>query len=155
MATPLSAIFSSYMNSKMKTLSIFLLMVLLICIIGVIYFVIMKYVYKKKMNVPNSDSNGGDITIMIFTVNWCPHCKKAATPWADFKQAYEGKKIKGRIIHCNEYDLTDDNETNSSIAKKYNVDSYPTIKMLKDGQMIDFDAKVTTYALERFVEDMI
>ena len=29
------------------------------------------------------------------------------------------------------------------------------IKMIKDGQVIEFDAKVSTFALEKFVDDMV
>jgi thiol-disulfide isomerase/thioredoxin len=153
MATPLSVIFLNFWNPKKMT---FWILFLIILLIGGAIYVMSKNRYrvqnnKEITNVPNAQGVGGDITVMMFSVDWCPHCKKAATPWEDFKQAYHGKKVKGRNIRCEKYDLTNDD----TMGKKYKVDSYPTIKMLKDGQVIDFDAKVTTYALERFVEDMI
>jgi thioredoxin-like negative regulator of GroEL len=41
------------------------------------------------------------------------------------------------------------------IAKKHKIDGFPTIIMFKDGERIDFDAKITSYSLERFVEDIV
>jgi thiol-disulfide isomerase/thioredoxin len=162
MATPLSVIFLNFWNPKKLTFWILFLVLLLIC--GAVY-VITKNKYriqnnKEITNIPNAQGTGGDVNIMFFTVDWCPHCKNAKNPWEDFKIAYHGKKVKGRNIRCDTYNVTDDKvngKPNPAIEfrNKYKVDSYPTIKMLKDGQVIDFDAKVTTYALERFVEDMI
>lgn len=109
-------------------------------------------------DVPNSTGSGGDIEILFFTVNWCPHCRKAQTPWNDFSNAYNGKKIKGRNVRCMKMDLTEGNAEytrSKEYADKYKIEGYPTIKMIKDGQVIEFDAKVTTNALEQFVEDVI
>ena len=38
---------------------------------------------------------------------------------------------------------------------RYNVEGYPTIKMLYGNQVIDFDAKITTYSLEKFLDNML
>jgi hypothetical protein len=42
-----------------------------------------------------------------------------------------------------------------AMGEKYNVDSFPTVKMVAGNQTIDFDAKISTYALEQFVENML
>lgn len=131
------------------------------------------YVYKNnymdvlnsstKKNIPNTGSSD-NIQILFFTVDWCPHCEKAKTPWTSFKNSHHNKQIKNARINCIEYNMTEKEVgdegykeylTAKSIGAQYNIDGFPTIKMLKGDQVIDFDAKITTYSLERFVENMI
>jgi glutaredoxin len=98
---------------------------------------------------------------MIFTVDWCPHCKKAKDPWNTFVEGHHNKIYNKHTITCVEYNLTESKSTGVadpaavSAQAKYKVEGYPTIKMIKDGQTIDFDAKITTYSLQKFLEDMV
>jgi len=139
----------------------------------VLLFIGFLYVYRKNFNkllnnkeiknIPNSGS-GNDVEIIMFTVDWCPHCKKAKSAWNDFVNGYNNKMIGTKHIYCKEINLTskdqgdrgyEDYKKAEVIAKRYNIDGYPTIKMIDGDNVIDFDAKITTYALERFVEDML
>ena len=167
MVKSFSAMFFSFLNPKKIT---FWLVFLGILLCAGIY-----YTAYKKVSNPNprnaedvansSGTTGGDVEVLMFKVDWCPHCKKAEPAWNDFKNTYHGKKIKGRNIRCKTLDLTEKSENdpiakkNENIAKdyaeKYKVEGYPTIKMIKDGQVIEFDAKVSTFALEKFVDDMV
>jgi len=126
------------------------------------------YVYNKnisnlknnttKKNVPNAAGTSGDVRIMFFTVDWCPYCQKAKDPWDDFKTNYHLKTVNGRRVTCQEYNATEGSSTAAEsqlYIEKYDVKGYPTVFMLKDGEKIEFDAKISTYALERFVSDMV
>lgn len=113
-------------------------------------------------NIPNSGSSD-DIQILFFTVDWCPHCKNAATPWNDFSTSHHNKRINNVNVQCIKYDITEkdkddpaynDYKTALGMVEKYKVEGYPTIKMLKGSSVIDFDAKISSYSLERFVENM-
>lgn len=131
------------------------------------------YVYKKnyldvlnlgsKKNIPNTGSTD-NIQILFFTVDWCPHCKKAKTPWDNFHANHHNKQMKNAHITCIKYDMTEkqpgdpayrEYQTAKSMGEKYKVEGFPTIKMLRGDQVIDFDAKITSYSLEKFVENMI
>ena len=50
-----------------------------------------------------------------------------------------------------EYDC----DKNEKLCDKYKIDGYPTIKMLKDGQIIEYDAKPTIENLTKFVESTL
>jgi len=113
---------------------------------------------KKLGDIPNSSDRHSDVTILFFFAEWCPHCKNAKPAWEDFKSSYHNKTTNGVFIVCKEYDCSDNENLSSEVKNaqtKYNVQGYPTIKMLKDGQVIDFDAKITAYSLKKFVEDMV
>ena len=166
MATPITTIFMNYLNPKKMYFWILLLVILLI--VGGVY-VYRKNISKLKnhterTNVPNASGTGGTVQIMLFTVDWCPHCKKAKDPWEDFVAGYHNKMVNGRRIVCKTYNGTEKEQNDpgykeyinsKNMADKYEVKGYPTVKMLKDGETIEFDAKITTYSLEQFVEDLL
>jgi thiol-disulfide isomerase/thioredoxin len=130
------------------------------------------YVYKNNYldminiankNIPNTGTTE-NIQILFFTVDWCPHCKNAQTPWNNFHANHNNKQIKNAHITCIKYDMSEKDQTDTdyrdytiakSMGEKYKVDGFPTIKMIKGDQVIDFDAKITSYSLEKFVENMI
>lgn len=163
MITPITAIFMNWLNPKKLYFWIGLLIFLLLFAGVYVYSTnITKIKYnREKDNVPNSGGPGGEVRIMFFSVDWCPYCTKAKIPWGDFKTSHHQKKIKGRRIICQDYNATETKENPGGeieaklLIDKYDVKGYPTIIMLKDGEKIEFDAKITTYSLERFIEDML
>lgn len=161
----ITKIFLDILNPKKIYLWV-LFIVLLLSIVG--YYVYHKNFkktiqYKKLSDIPNA-SVTENVQILFFTVDWCPHCKNAKTPWNDFKKGYHQKEIKGKMMQCKEYNMTEKEVTDDGykeyteakgMGAKYNVDSFPTVKMIVGSQVIDFDAKITTYALEQFVENVL
>jgi thiol-disulfide isomerase/thioredoxin len=107
-------------------------------------------------NVPNANIVGNEVIIYFFYADWCPHCQKAKEPWRKFQSNYDGKTVNGLKIYCKPVDCTDPKEAEKNeLRKKYNIEGYPTIKVIKNGQVIDFDAKITDESLSQFVDDVI
>ena len=162
MATPITTIFLNWLNPRKFYFWIGLFIILLISAGFYVYIGnIKKAKYNKEVkNIPNAGIQG-EVRLLFFTVDWCPYCTKAKTPWGDFKTGYHQKIIKGRRIVCEEYNATENTPDKVAYAEattlidKYDITGYPTIIMLKDGEKIEFDAKITTYSLERFIEDMV
>ena len=109
-------------------------------------------------DVANSNPNGRTITVFMFHVNWCPHCKKALPEWTIFKDKYNKTVLNGYVVECIDIDCTDTDKSNiASMLEKYNLEYFPTIKgVLPDtvsGKelVVDYDAKVTNANLEKFV----
>jgi thiol-disulfide isomerase/thioredoxin len=140
---------------------------ILIVILIVIFLLAATYVYntyyKKEMtkmdnkfgDVANANKRSHEVIIYFFNVDWCPHCKTAKPEWEKFSKLYNGKEKGEYIIKCVDYNCTDENAEVTKIINKYNIESYPTIKMLKDNQVIEFDSKITEYTLEQFVNTMV
>jgi len=64
--------------------------------------------------------------------------------------------VNGYTINCQDVNCTDESNTESNtLINKFKVDSYPTIKMERDGTIIDFDSKVTSSALSSFASVML
>jgi thiol-disulfide isomerase/thioredoxin len=115
--------------------------------------------YLKKMgnkfsDVANGNPRQREVIIYFFHVDWCPHCKNALPEWNAFKSQYDETAINGSVIKCVDMDCTSETADIMRVIKKYNIDSYPTVKMVKDNATIDFDSKITKTSLEKFVTTM-
>jgi len=129
--------------------------------IGVSLYVYNKYVYSMvnptfianqefSANAMNT-ANIPEAELLIFTVDWCPHSKKAIPIWEELKEKHHGTVYNG-------YKLTFvqvNGEENPEMADKYKVDGYPTIKLLKGNQVIEYDAKPTVEHLTEFLNSTL
>lgn len=100
--------------------------------------------------------NGTSVIIYYFTVDWCPYCKSSKNDWDNFADNYNGRVINGYTISCVKKNCTNNEDPEIiRLVDKYDIKGYPTVKMEKDGKLIDFDAKVTNDSLTKFVDNLI
>jgi thiol-disulfide isomerase/thioredoxin len=92
---------------------------------------------------------------MLFSVDWCPHCKTAKPEWDALKSEYEGKQINGYTIIFTEYNCTEESDEVSQLMDKYKIEGYPTIKLVKDNQVIEYDAKPTKSTMEQYLHSVL
>lgn len=91
----------------------------------------------------------GDVTLYFFYTTWCPHCKTAKPEWQSLKD--EVSVVNGRRIIYKEVDCDED----SDLASKFKVEGYPTIKLVTDDKVIDYDAKPDKNTLMQFLDSSI
>ena len=119
------------------------------------------YFFKKEVedskftDVANANNRNKTGDLYFFHVDWCPHCVKAKPEWNKFVPGDDEsgeKMIKGYKINCRSIDCTNDDD----LASKFKITSYPTIKLVLDGQdPIEFESKITKDTLETFVDTII
>lgn len=138
-----------------------MILLAIIFFIGVSLYVYNKYVYSMvnpsfianqefSSNAVNT-ANIPEAELLIFTVDWCPHSKKAIPIWEELKEKHHGTVYNG-------YKLTFvqvNGEENPEMADKYKVDGYPTIKLLKGNQVIEYDAKPSVEHLTEFLNSTL
>jgi thiol-disulfide isomerase/thioredoxin len=132
-----------------------ILLVTIVFIIAGIY-VYIQYVAPKITDayVPNkefttegtSDTETADL-YFFYTV-WCPHCKKSKPIWEELKSQVGDNTVNGVKINFIEVDCDKDTET----AEKFKVEGYPTIKMVRGNQIIEYDAKPSLDTLNQFLQ---
>ena len=136
----------------------FLILIMLIIFVIVGYYAYQQFYTSNKnkfADVANANRRNKEVVIMFFHADWCPHCKKAEPEWNTFMSQNDGKEINGYVVKCNDINCTNDKDSEvTSLINKYNIAGYPTVKMLKDEKVIDFDSKITSTALNSFVETM-
>jgi len=113
-----------------------------LCLVGISIYFIKKKIKKKEVN--NTEKS---CEMLFFYTTWCPYSKKSMVEWHKFKSEWNRRKIHGYEILFQEIDC----DINESMAAKYNVEKYPTIKLIKDNLIIDFDAKPTISTLTQFL----
>tara|TARA_Y200000002_G_scaffold179573_1_gene148103 strand:- start:4899 stop:5369 length:471 start_codon:yes stop_codon:yes gene_type:complete len=135
----------------------------LITILIIIFILVTMYVYNRYKNTENFDiandnqrENDIGLVIYFFHADWCPHCKKAQPEWNSFLQNNDGKVMQGYKIHCVDVDCTNEDDSKATtLINKFNIEGYPTIKMIKDGNVIDFESRITNSTLNSFLETML
>ena len=137
----------------------------MILIVAIFFLIVAIYLYNKYVTpmvdnkfIPNNefqqksdDSDVQNVELYIFTVNWCPHSKKAITIWEKLKAEYINKTFNNYNINF----IQVDGEENPSLADKYKVEGYPTIKMVKGNQIIEYDAKPSLEHLKEFLNSTL
>jgi len=137
--------------------------VVVVSIIGVIIYYGYKYLTKKysvgyKANsehIPVDGVSGNEAELMLFGTNWCPHCKAAKPIWEEVTNQYKGKTVNGYKIVFTEVDCTNESPNVTKLMDQFKIEGFPTIKLLKNGQVIEFDAKVTKDNLKQFINTAI
>ena len=136
-------------------------------IVGILLLIIFAYyTYKQyadtktsfkanRENIPKDQNSNKTATLMLFYVDWCPHCKTAKPEWESLKSQYDGNSINGYTVNFMEYNCTNESDEVSQLMDKYNIEGYPTIKLIKDNQVIEYDAKPTKSTMEQFLNTVL
>jgi thiol-disulfide isomerase/thioredoxin len=143
-------------NNKLTIVAVF-------AFIGLAVYLYFSYLAPKlepafKANEEGRGNNkGGNKTaeMFLFYVDWCPHCKTAKPEWNDLKAEYENKQINGYNVVFTEVNCTNESPEIEKMMDTYKIDGFPTIKLLKDGQVIEYDAKPTKETMEQFLNTVL
>jgi len=137
---------------------ILFIVILIIIFTSAFVFVYNTYISKEhSLNrefIDSSKNTTKDVLILYFYTEWCPYCKQESI-------LSEIKNFEDYIIESNEKNdfiitLTKiDCDKNSTIADKYKVEGYPTIKLIYKNNVYNYYAKPTKDSLIQFVESSI
>ena len=113
--------------------------------------------FEYNINREPSDSSESAKTaeLMFFFAEWCPFCKKSEPEWKAVREEYEGKTVNGYVVKFKDVDCTSETEESEKMIDKYKIEGYPTVKLIKDGSVIEFDAKVSKDNLVEFLNTML
>lgn len=131
---------------------------LMVLFVVVVFLIASLFIYRRyissdlnKTYVTNNEfTNDGAIEsadIYFFYTTWCPHCKTAKPVWEDFKKQIGDNTVNGIKLNFFEVDCDKDTAT----SDKFKVKGFPTIKLLKGNQIIEYDAKPSVATLIEFV----
>lgn len=156
-----SNILSKFKNLFGGYTSIIVIFVIIFSVISLYYY--FYYVYPKikptyqpnKENMPGTNNVTNTAELLLFYVDWCPHCKTAKPIWNELKTEYENKTINGYKVIFTEINCTTETAEIEQMVNKYNIEGYPTIKLLKDGQVIEYDAKPSKSTLDQFLNTVL
>ena len=156
MSSIIELIYRDYIEKHKRKIIVILLLILFIIAGAYAYkwYATPKLETKAYDDVANANRKNIPVNVLFFSAEWCPYCIKAKPEWQSFSDKYNGKIVNEYIINCINIDCTNsdaDPAVHASI-QKYGIEHYPTIKMVIDDKIIDYDASVTSSNLGRFVE---
>jgi thiol-disulfide isomerase/thioredoxin len=162
---PTSNSFLSRMRSSVTNLSTNTIITIVVVIFFIVLAVYYYYNYvspklKPSYNADTSTESMGtgsskQAELMLFYADWCPHCKTAKPIWNELKSEYQNKTINGYNVLFTEINCTNENAETEQMMNKYNIEGFPTIKLLKDGQIIEYDAKPAKDTLKEFLNTVL
>ena len=140
--------------------SVLLVIILIIIFSGVFYFVYNNYIKDNIIKnhslnrefVGKKKDTSYDVLVLFFYTEWCPYCKQALpeiTKFEDYitvQNSNNDYKITLKKIDC---------DKNSTLADKYKIEGYPTIKLLYKKEIYNYDAKPDKTSLIKFLETSI
>jgi thiol-disulfide isomerase/thioredoxin len=133
-----------------------LIMFIIFAVIG--YYSYQSIIAKKNdkfKDVANANNRNKEAIVYFFHVDWCPHCKTALPEWNKFTGNYNNKEVNGYIIKCIDVNCTKETAEVTQYINTYGIESYPNVKLIKDQTTIEFDSKITSSTLEKFVNTML
>ena len=159
MANLIQIIYRDYIWPYKRIVLIIFLIILFIIAGSYAYNWYAKPVIEKKPydDVANANRRNKTATLYFFRADWCPHCRDAKPKWDEFTQGKPNMDLNGYTVvfievDCTDPDLSSDTEV---LISKYNIDHYPTIKLVMGEDVIDFDAKITKDSLTKFVNAVV
>ena len=139
--------------------------ILLIVFLLILFIIAGAYAYQwyavPKINPPkyddvaNADRRQNTADLLFFYAQWCPHCKTAKPEWEQLVSEYDGKTINGRKVIFTDVNCTNESPDVDRMMDQYHIEGFPTIKLLKDGQVISYDAKPTKATLIQFLNTAV
>jgi len=141
------------LTDRSYMLLMFLLVLLFITLLLVIYSNSIKDIISKK-HVLNSEyinnvNKQDEILLLYFYTEWCPYCKQSMPEINRFEEY-----IKGETGSAN-YNIIltkIDCDKQTTIADKYKIEAYPSIKLIYKNKVYDYDAKPNKANLIQFLE---
>ena len=149
-------IIKTILNDKQLLLSVIIFFILFLGLSFYLYSTFVKpyfgfsYVTNKEF-VSNTlkKENNDDVLIMLFKTEWCPYCKQGMPEWNKFVEYIEKLNekndyiIRSSVIDCDKQE---------DIAKKYNIESYPSIILIYKNERYEYDASPKKINLIKFLE---
>jgi protein disulfide-isomerase A6 len=116
------------------------------------------YYYIYQSNRENFDGQNltpasGEVIVALFYAPWCGHCKTFKPIFQDAMTKLDGKtsnhsSIKGKTVRLSMIDC----DKNPELGKKYSINGYPTVKILKDdGSDMEYDGGRTLEGMKKFL----
>ena len=105
-------------------------------------------------NMLPPDTKGADL--YFFYANWCPFSKKAKPVVEQIMDEFQNKLINN--YHLVYKMIDDENEAEiTRFETTYNekVGGYPTVFLIKNDEVIEYDAKITPELLKQFITSVL
>jgi len=151
---------SEYINQNSK----YIIGIVCIIILSIVSYYAYKYYTTSITYTPNNENGltaggqqegGKKADVILWYAKWCPACNSIRPDWNEIRDKYDGKKINGYTLNFVEIDCSENTGEASKSMDENNIEGFPTVKINKDGEMIDLNAKPTKDTLDTFLHSVL
>ena len=99
--------------------------------------------------IDSSKNTTKDVLILYFYTEWCPYCKQSMGELDLFEEYIKGENAEKK------YNITltkIDCDKQTTLADKYKIEGYPSIKLIYQNNVYDYDARPNKASLIQFLE---
>ena len=96
--------------------------------------------------VPTSDDRAN---LVLFYAPWCGHCSSTKPEFENAMKDLNNKKINNKTIKL----MMIDCDADPSMNQKFNIEGYPTIKLLKKSSQVEYNGDRTSNSFKEFVNE--
>ena len=108
----------------------------------------LKKMYSFEEEEEDINETGDKVTIMNFNTEWCGYSRDFQPIWDKFTKQMKGKKIHVKDIKC-------DKSNNQGLCQKYEIEGFPTVKLVNNGKVHEFGGRRTVEDLSEFVNQHV
>jgi thiol-disulfide isomerase/thioredoxin len=98
---------------------------------------------------PNPGDN--ECVVMLFYVDWCPHCVSTKPEWNKL-QKLDGTTINNTKVNVSSCNCEEGN-LEKELASENNVEGYPTIKIINNKEILDYNGPRDAQSIENFLKE--
>lgn len=115
-------------------------LVLLLGVAFLIYYLVVRSNEGFESGEPQLTPDPSECVVALFYADWCPHCQHFKPVFYKAKEMMEKKtcsadKLKGKTLRF----VSVDCEAYPALAKQYNVNGYPTVKLITKDNVYDYE----------------
>ena len=136
-----------FLNKKDNSTNIIIIGLVLMLLIGLYCVCVKEMNLEQFVNLTNNDN---EVLIVLFYTDWCGYCKKFKPEWQKAVDRYNGKTTNGKTVKFEMVNCDEEEE----LAKEYDIQGFPTVKILTNGSVEDFEGDRSLSGIANFIKTL-
>ena len=99
-------------------------------------------------NIQNFSNKDNVPKIINFNTSWCYWSKKVQPVWEELTTSMKGKDIEVLDVKC-------DLDENRELCERYQVEGFPTIKLVIGNSILDYEGDRSLDDLKKFIHENV
>jgi thiol-disulfide isomerase/thioredoxin len=102
-----------------------------------------------RISEPLVPANDKFIIVLVY-VDWCPHCRTVKPAWKNLQNRLNNTTINGKQVHVAAVNA-EGNQVEKDFANSQSVQGYPTIKVMNNNNVDEYNGGRNEQELESFI----
>lgn len=141
---------SKNVKKQMNLSEMVIIGLLLVSILLGYYYVYSRNQEEEGFQNINLTPEDNEVVMVLFYTEWCGYCKKFKPEWEKASRQMNNTKVNNNKVRFEKVDC----DANSELAKEYEVNGYPTVKILRKGKVEDYEGERSLSGIKAYLESL-